>query len=337
MLSSIDSPNVRRKSSAKLETSGPTSVLFGIKRLATAESEELGGQFGAVLHRILRFPQHLALTGVVEAGLEHFEIASDDCQQVVEVVGDAPGELADRLHLLRLPKLRLHLPTRRQIANEPGKDAFAAGSRLADRQLHGKDCAILRQAFDHAAVTDDPGLPGFQIPADVAVMFFPVRSRHQHLDVAANDLVGVIAEQLRRRRAERGHDPAFVDDDHRLRDRIEDRAQMRLAGGQLSLGPFQFSDVAVDLEDRLEFALFGRPRDPKARNRDLRAVFPLLFNFALPASALAHLLDDFVARQGIAGLQKLVDEGSERFLAAPTVKALASGGPDAGPCPARHG
>ena len=35
------------------------------------------------------------------------QIAADDLQHVVEVVRDAAGELADRLHLLRLPQLRL--------------------------------------------------------------------------------------------------------------------------------------------------------------------------------------------------------------------------------------
>ena len=40
-----------------------------------------------------------------QAALEQVEIAEDDGQQVVEVVRDAAGELADRLHLLRLQQL----------------------------------------------------------------------------------------------------------------------------------------------------------------------------------------------------------------------------------------
>ena len=35
---------------------------------------------------------------------EQGQIAVDDLQQIVEIVGDAAGELADRLHLLRLAK-----------------------------------------------------------------------------------------------------------------------------------------------------------------------------------------------------------------------------------------
>ena len=102
---------------------------------------------------------------------------------------------------------------------------------------------------------------------------------------------------------------------------------MRLAGHELGLRPLQFGDVAVDLKDRPNCLVVVRPRDPKARNRDGRAVFRLLLNFALPAAALAKLGDDVFARQRIAGLEQLVDNFSQRFVAAPAVKPLASGRP----------
>ena len=103
----------------------------------------MGGQLGAVLDRVLGFAQHLALTRVIEAGLEHLEIAGDHRQKIIEVVRDAPGQLADRLHLLRLPELLLHFLAARQIANEPGKDALAVGLRFADGEFHRKDVAAL--------------------------------------------------------------------------------------------------------------------------------------------------------------------------------------------------
>ena len=43
---------------------------------------------------------------------EHLGVAMDGHQQVVEVVRDAAGEPADRLHLLRLPQLLLTLAQR---------------------------------------------------------------------------------------------------------------------------------------------------------------------------------------------------------------------------------
>ena len=42
-----------------------------------------------------------------ESRRQQLEVADDDGQQVVEIVRDAAGELADRLHLLRLAQLRL--------------------------------------------------------------------------------------------------------------------------------------------------------------------------------------------------------------------------------------
>ena len=55
-----------------------------------------------------------------QAPAHQIERADDAGQQVVEVVGDAAGEMADRLHLLRLPQrllrrgqIRLRHPSRR--------------------------------------------------------------------------------------------------------------------------------------------------------------------------------------------------------------------------------
>ena len=47
---------------------------------------------------------------VAQTTLQRLQIADDDGQQIVEVVRDPAGQLADRLHLLRLAKLFLGLP-----------------------------------------------------------------------------------------------------------------------------------------------------------------------------------------------------------------------------------
>ena len=39
---------------------------------------------------------------------QELDVADDDAEQIVEVVGNAAGELADRLHFLRLAQFRLH-------------------------------------------------------------------------------------------------------------------------------------------------------------------------------------------------------------------------------------
>ena len=50
---------------------------------------------------------------VVEPVDQELAVADDHRQQVVEVVRDAAGEPADRLHLLRLAQLLLELPLAR--------------------------------------------------------------------------------------------------------------------------------------------------------------------------------------------------------------------------------
>ena len=50
-----------------------------------------------------------------QALAQQFEAAEDHHQQVVEIVGDAAGELADRLHLLRLAECGLGAPARGHV------------------------------------------------------------------------------------------------------------------------------------------------------------------------------------------------------------------------------
>ena len=65
------------------------------------ETEELASEIGGAEAGELRcFEQHLV--GIVRGnvGADHAEVAEDGGQQVVEIVRDAAGELADGIHLL---------------------------------------------------------------------------------------------------------------------------------------------------------------------------------------------------------------------------------------------
>ncbi len=80
----------------------------GPQRLLAREGEELadegGGAVGVLadLHQVA-----VLLVGDVVAHQQQVAVAVDRGQEVVEVVGDAAGELADRLHLLALDELGL--------------------------------------------------------------------------------------------------------------------------------------------------------------------------------------------------------------------------------------
>ena len=69
---------------------------------------------------------------IPQTTLQRFQIAGDHGQQIVEVVRDPAGELADRLHLLDLAELFLRFPPLREIARYLGK-ADQLSVRIADR------------------------------------------------------------------------------------------------------------------------------------------------------------------------------------------------------------
>ena len=78
------------------------------QQLLATEGEKLAGQGGRPVGGLLHF-HYLGVVRVVllQTEEEQFGVAGDDAQQVVEIVGDATGQPAHRLHLLRLPQIRL--------------------------------------------------------------------------------------------------------------------------------------------------------------------------------------------------------------------------------------
>jgi len=81
---------------------------LGAERLATRKSEQPLRERGAALgasHRLRQGDPHPVLRGlgpILKLAPRQLEISYHDSEQVVEVVRDAAGELADGLHLLRL-------------------------------------------------------------------------------------------------------------------------------------------------------------------------------------------------------------------------------------------
>ena len=77
-------------------------------RLRTAEGEDALDQLGGAMHRAPHLAQVLlGRMRLADVHRDEREVAANRRQQVVEIVGDAAGERAHRLHLLRLPQLRL--------------------------------------------------------------------------------------------------------------------------------------------------------------------------------------------------------------------------------------
>ena len=82
---------------------------FGHQRLGPGEGQQAAGQRGGAgraLHRIVEVVRDFAARAVEPAQRE-VDAADDDREHIVEIVRDAAGQLADRLHLLDLAELRL--------------------------------------------------------------------------------------------------------------------------------------------------------------------------------------------------------------------------------------
>ena len=97
-------------------TSLLASMTCGLERLLAREGEQPAGQRGGALRALQR--HLLGARDPRDRGrrrqfghlpADHVEAAEDDGEQIVEVVRDAAGELADRFHLLRLPEQFLGL------------------------------------------------------------------------------------------------------------------------------------------------------------------------------------------------------------------------------------
>ena len=96
----------------------------------------------------------------------------------------------------------------------------------------GKSGAVLAAALDFAADADDVLFSGLQVPGQIAVVLFPVRRGHEHLDVLADHLLGGIAEHPFGGGIDRLDDAAGVDGDDRIRRGVQNGLEPFFAGPQ---------------------------------------------------------------------------------------------------------
>ena len=128
---------------------------LGVERLAPGESQQALSQRSRALrpaHRIVGgVTQARARVWRVEVGrvaLNCLQVAQDNGQQIVEIVGDAAGELADRFHLLRLLQALIECLRVGDVTPDSGDDAFA-------RHCRPHDPAMGAVAMAHAVLEAD--------------------------------------------------------------------------------------------------------------------------------------------------------------------------------------
>src|SRR6266511_4866565 len=155
---------------------------------------------------------------------------------------------------------RLRLLTLRYVADEPGEKVSIARSHFSDGQLHREGPAVLTLADYEPADPDDSPFSSPEISLDVAIVILPIGRRHQYLDVFSNHFRRGVAEQPLGCRAERLHDSALVDHDHRIWHGIQDRREMSLACKRLPRAGGGLNTVALQL--------LSAPGDARADHRE---------------------------------------------------------------------
>ena len=171
---------------------------------------------------------------MLEQPLAALEIVADGRQRLVDLVRQGRRHLAQRREARHVRHFRLQFLQPGlgqllvgQVADEAGEVVFVGQSQFADRQVHGEGRAVLALAHHDTADADDAALAGRQVALEVAVVLLAVRRRHQHPDVPADHFVCHVAKQTLGGRADRFDAAPFVDDDHRIGNRLENRAQPR--------------------------------------------------------------------------------------------------------------
>ena len=107
------------------------------RRFGTRKSEQAAGQVGGAVcavHRVRQVALRLFGRGD-DQPLREFEPADDHREHIVEIMRDAAGELADRLHLLRLPQLRLGRLALAHLAAQRDVRLFEFGGARVDRRF----------------------------------------------------------------------------------------------------------------------------------------------------------------------------------------------------------
>ena len=104
---------------------------LGLEMAAAREGQQPPGEARARVGGLGGAANVIAGALVVDEGLEQLQISGDDGQKIVEVVGDAAGQLADGLEALRLQERLLAFHVFGQVAHEDD-DAGAIAARTAD-------------------------------------------------------------------------------------------------------------------------------------------------------------------------------------------------------------
>ena len=154
-------------------------------------------------------------------GEQQFGVAEDRRQQVVEIVGDAAGQPADAVDLLRLHDALFERAPVRDVARD-AEMAAAVDARAVGAVDDAPPAAIAAHAVLAVRFAERQKLAP-------CVGELPVVVHEQRVERLLNDLFGGEAKQGARRRVRLEHLPTGVENQHRVDGVEEDRAELPIA------------------------------------------------------------------------------------------------------------
>src|SRR5205085_11502452 len=176
----------------------------------------------------------------------------DDGEDVVEVVGDAAGELADRLHLLGVPDAVFRRDPAGEIADEAVEHDAVAALQRRDRKLDLELLAAAPQRLDLQPPSEEPAVTGVQEVFESGAMRLAALLWNDHVDELLSDrLAARPAEDLLGLAVPIGDNACFVHLHEGVQRGFDDSAGKLLALAQGLLDPQRLGHVAADEEEAL--------------------------------------------------------------------------------------
>src|SRR5713101_4724225 len=193
------------------------------------------GLFGGAIQRVFDL-RSVWIGADSKKAAATFHVVTDGGERLIELVGECRCHFSHRAQTrnvnefgLQLLKPCLGLLMFRQIADEAGEVGHSAGLHLADRKMHRESRSVLALAGYDSANANDMPLSSSSIPGQITIVARTVRIWHQDADVLADGLVFGIAKLPLRGATEELHDAVAVDNDHGIRNCLQNRLQVAFA------------------------------------------------------------------------------------------------------------
>ena len=291
----------------------------GLEDLFAVKGEELPGQIGGarsgcddLLEAVVGFRR-------VPSGVQQQQVSltADDGQHVVEVVGDPAGELADDLHLLRLPQLLFQQLAAGDVfqAEQHFGLVFQPHQGRRDREVDLPPMAALRQA--HVGLDLVAGLAGHgglsdcqaQRAVGTGLCAAAPAGIFQRVDTPQQVARRQRSRERRQGSHELGHGPIDALDPVRGVHQAEHQRYRVVDGHHFGVVPFQ---AGLRL---LAVAAFRGVMQSAAHRRDqaLQAVFEHIIGGARPQTLDRALLADGAGDKDERGIRLQLPGRRQRF------------------------